>query len=134
MEEDKSTKINSAFLEVKDTDLKGYERDDESKIRSIEKAAGISLGLVILGILVRTIMPLIPLPLGLLLRIILLAGTCMLGASIILAGVSLGWAFYYRQKTGFKFSNVIVTAVISIVISLIYILFNFTMIIAEFMV
>ena len=134
MEEDKSTKINSAFLEVKNTNLKGYERDDESKIRSIEKAANFSLGFSILGIVIRWIAPIISDPSGVLMKVASFAGTAMLGAALILAIGAIAYIFYYRQKLKFDFRNVVVTAALALIIALIYVALNFRLIIAEFMV
>ena len=134
LEEDESIRINSAFLDVKPTRLKGYERDTESSIRSIERAADFSVGAVILGIVIRFAISMIPLPLGMLANVIRLIGVCLLGISVILAVGALGYVFYYRKKTKFKFKSIVITAAVALVITIVYIAMNFTLIIAGIMI
>ena len=131
--EEKPSRVNSAFLDVKPTNLKGYERDVESSIRSIERAGDFSVGMAILGIVVRFAIGMIPLPLGILAQVIKLIGVCMLGISAILAIGSLSYVFYYRKKTEFKFKNVVITASIALMIVIIYVVLNFSLIKAEIM-
>ena len=49
-EGDRELRVNSAFLDPENTKIKGYSRDESRIIRSIEKASGLSIGFVILGI------------------------------------------------------------------------------------
>lgn len=132
IEQSKSTQINSAFLDVKSTNLKGYSRDAESLVRGAEKIAGLGLGFAVLGIVVRWIARIIPDLSGVVTKILSIAGTVMLGIAIISAVVALGYCLYYRGKVKFDFKNVVVTAVAGLVVALIYIVFNFALMVAEF--
>lgn len=134
LEEDKSSQINSAFLDVETSNLKGYSRDADSLIRSIEKVSGFSLGFAIFGIVLRFFAPMVPDPSGVIAKVASYIGTTMLGISIILAAGSLMGVFLINRKTKFDFKNVAVTAVIALIIVLIYIVLSFRFIVAEFMV
>ena len=133
-EKDKSTRINSAFLDVKNTELKGYSQDTQSLLLSVEKTSALSLGFAILGVVLRWAGPNILDPSGVVAKVASFTGTVMLGAAIISAIVVLGYCFYCRGKVKFDFKNIVFTAIAGLVIALIYIILNFRFMIAEFMV
>ena len=134
MEEDKSAQINSALLDMKPTNVKGLEQGTERKLRSIERAGDFSVGIAVLGVVVRFVIMNIPLPLGILVKVIMLIGLLMLGVSVIFAVVSLVYAFYYKDKTKFNFKGVVVTASAALAIVVIYVAMNFALIMSEIMI
>ena len=131
---DDSERINSAFLDVRSTNLKGYSRDVESLVRSIEKVSGFGLGFAVVGVILRLVAPIIPDQSGVIAKVGSLAGAAMLGAAIISAVVVFACYFYFREKTNFDFKNILVTAAVAFVVALIYVILNFQSIMAEFMI
>jgi hypothetical protein len=123
------TKVNSAFLAPENTKIHGYSRDKNSISRSVEKAAGFSIGFVILGIITTSLPRAIaiagaPAPLTILFDIISAIGMVILFAAPILAVVAL-WSNYYYKKND---KNIVITAGISLAIFAVYLIIHFAII------
>ncbi len=129
-EDDKEARINSAFLEPENKKIKGFSRDTSRVLRSIEKAAGFSLGFVILGVVLSNALSLgamlgVSSAIGILLGIVSAIGLVLICVSAILAIVSLGYSFYYKKTDNFDNKNITITSITTLAILLVYLILFF---------
>ena len=128
--EDRTSQINSAFLEPENSKVKGFSRDTSRITRSIERATNFGLGFVVLGIILINLPKILMgvglgVPVGILLNILATAGLVLFYVAPILAGVSLGFSLFRKDLAGFREKNVIVSAVITLAIFGAYLIFEF---------
>ena len=129
LEEDRTSQINSAFLESENPKVKGFSRDASRIARSVERATNFSLGFVIFGIILMSLPKMLMgvglgLPVGILLDALVMVGLVLFYSSPILAGVSLGFGLFKKDIAEFKAKDVIVSAVITLVIFGGYLIFE----------
>lgn len=125
-EENKDIKVNSAFLDPENRKIHGYSRDMGQLLRSAEKAADISIGLVIVGILLKSTTHILPklgsgaAPLGILVDIISAVGFVMICVAPIMAIISLWFNYKYKDIKDYKNKNTIMTAIAALIIVVVY--------------
>ena len=133
-EGDKDARINSAFLNPENRKIHGYSRDTGQLLRSAEKAAGISIGLALVVIILKSTTHILPVagdiaaPLGVLVDIISKIGFVMICIAPVMAMISLWFCYKYKNIKDFKNKNTIATAIATLAIVCVYAILYFVVI------